>query len=215
MPRADPPLLAPPWHTVAFVSLLLLVPLLALVSEAATPATSERLTAIYLPLIGAQAMLVSLIAIGLRLGRTPFSELLGHAPRVGDLLLGLALALAVFAAQQLWPVPTPSGLLPQTIVERLLWVVVATVVALGEELTYRGYLQRQLTALTRSPVVGVLLQALLFGLAHGERGIGPALWISLIGVGLGLSVRVRGSLWPALCCHGALDVAAGLLPQCV
>lgn len=52
-----------------------------------------------------------------------------------------------------------------------LWIVMALSAGFCEELIFRGYLQRQISDLTDSAVAAVLLQALLFGLAHGYQGI--------------------------------------------
>lgn len=104
-----------------------------------------------------------------------------------------------------------SALLPRTEAERLTWLLVAACVGFCEEVVYRGYLQAQLGALTRSPALGLVLQALLFGLAHLEQGTGVALRIGAYGLVLGLLARRRQSLLPGIVCHIGIDLLGGLV----
>ncbi|HEY0463966.1 MAG TPA: CPBP family intramembrane glutamic endopeptidase, partial [Polyangiaceae bacterium] len=63
----------------------------------------------------------------------------------------------------------------------------------------------------RSPALGLVLQALLFGLAHLEQGAGAASRIGAYGLVLGLLARRRASLVPGIVCHIGIDLASGLL----
>lgn len=103
------------------------------------------------------------------------------------------------------------ALLPSTGADRLGWVLVACSVGFCEEVVYRGYLQTQLTALTRHVSAGVILQALLFGIAHGEQGLLAALRMAGYGLLLGALARFRRSLLPGIACHVGIDLASGLL----
>jgi len=104
-----------------------------------------------------------------------------------------------------------SALLPSTEAERLSWLLVAPIVGFCEEVVYRGYLLVQLSALTRSAALGLVLQALLFGLAHLEQGAGAALRIGVYGALLGLLTLRGQSLRAGIACHIAIDLASGLL----
>jgi membrane protease YdiL (CAAX protease family) len=76
---------------------------------------------------------------------------------------------------------------------------------------YRGYLRVQLGAFTGRPSLGVLLQALLFGIAHLEQGAANAARLGIYGIGLGAVARWRRSLLPVIVCHVAIDVLSGLV----
>jgi membrane protease YdiL (CAAX protease family) len=79
-----------------------------------------------------------------------------------------------------------------------------------EELAYRGALMAWLTR-AAGPVVGLVGQAVIFGLAHtGSDFTGPqlpvVLFIMLAGLVAGLIVRRTGSLWFVIAAHIAFDV---------
>lgn len=113
---------------------------------------------------------------------------------------GLALALGVLGWLPKWP----EGLLA--------WLAVNLLVTcLAEELVFRAFLQRRLSARLGVPW-GLLLTSLLFGLAHLPAGAGFALLAGLAGVGYGLAFHCSGNrLWPAVLLHGALNTLHLLL----
>jgi uncharacterized protein len=90
-------------------------------------------------------------------------------------------------------------------------VIVAASVGFGEELVFRGYLQTQLTAFTGSAGVGIVLQAVLFGIVHAEQGATTAARLAVYGLAFGALARWRRSLLPGIACHAWTDVASGLL----
>jgi len=79
--------------------------------------------------------------------------------------------------------------------------MVAGLSSLGEELLFRGLL---------TPTVGVVLSALLFGLAHQMRG--PSRWVwagwaTGVGLGLGTIFALTGSLVGPLLAHAIVNAA--------
>ena len=79
-----------------------------------------------------------------------------------------------------------------------------------EELAYRGALMAWLTR-AAGPVVGLVGQALIFGLAHtGSDFTGPqlpvVLFVMAAGLAAGFIVRRTGSLWFVIAAHIAFDV---------
>ncbi len=97
----------------------------------------------------------------------------------------------------------------------LIWLAFALAPALGEELMFRGFLQR-LLALRWSGAVAVLGSAAVFGAAHLDVVHGAA--AGMLGAYLGAVAQRSGSLRPTLLCHVAnnsLAVAgsSGLLPE--
>ena len=78
-------------------------------------------------------------------------------------------------------------------------VALALLSALGEELLFRGLL---------APWLGLLPQALLFGLAHQIRGPSRWIWIgwaSLIGLALGSIFQLSGSLLGPIAAHALIN----------
>lgn len=213
-------LLAPPWHTRALVALLLAVPLAGLaLPTGVVPAASGL--ASYLPIVLVNTALGAYVA---RLGllSSILSSLLGKgwdSPRraLTDSLLAIGLALVVVgldaALVSAWRAPesvASHALLPRTTAERWLWPLLATSIGVSEELVYRGYLQQQLSRLSASHALGVLLQALLFGIAHAEQGGAVVARFALYGVLFGCTSLARGSLLPSIVAHVGLDAYAGL-----
>ena len=139
-----------------------------------------------------------------------------EARALADAGVGIALWMGVvgagFVAARLFGASHPDleALLPSTGLERVAWAIVAILVGVTEELVYRGYLRVQLAALTRSAWLGVVLQALLFGVAHLNQGVRAAVEITLDGALFGAVAYWRRGLAPCIACHVATDLLAGL-----
>ena len=78
---------------------------------------------------------------------------------------------------------------------------------------YRGYLQTQLTALTGRLSLGILLQSVLFGIAHLEQGGVAGARFAFYGCVFGGLARWRRTLYPGIIAHIAIDLASGLLAR--
>ncbi|HKY39397.1 MAG TPA: CPBP family intramembrane glutamic endopeptidase [Polyangiaceae bacterium] len=79
-------------------------------------------------------------------------------------------------------------------------LAIATLSALAEELVFRGLLL---------PWVGLLPQALLFGVAHAQLS-GPSRWVwvawaSVVGLALGAMFQLTGSLLGPMLAHGLIN----------
>ena len=73
--------------------------------------------------------------------------------------------------------------------------------AVGEELLFRGVVQRIFARATRSPQLGIWIAAAVFSAIHGQfEGFLPRL---LLGAMLGYLVFWTGSLWSAIAAHAA------------
>ena len=104
-------------------------------------------------------------------------------------------------------------MLPQTPTEMILWCLMSLTAGFCEELIFRGYFQRQFTALTQSVIGGIVLQAIAFGGAHGYQGWKLMLSIAIFGTTFGLLARWRGSLRPGMIAHFVQDAMGGLLAR--
>ena len=100
-------------------------------------------------------------------------------------------------------------ILPQSAVELLPYLALATTAGLCEEFLYRGFAMAVLAQAGFQAWVVVLLSSALFGLAHSYQGRGGMVMTLLIGLILGTSRMVYGSLVPAIFWHSAVDVVAG------
>ena len=87
----------------------------------------------------------------------------------------------------------------------------------AEEVLFRGYLQQQLAARFKSPLIWMLLPSVLFGLAHyspntyGSNTWIVVLWAGIFGI-LAADLTARaGTLGPAIAMHFATNISALLL----
>lgn len=88
-------------------------------------------------------------------------------------------------------------------------IVIAALPALGEELLFRGILQKYFTSVFKNPHFGILLSAVIFSAIHFQFfGFVPRF---LLGALFGYLVYFSGSLWTAIWAHffnNALAVTA-------
>ena len=85
-------------------------------------------------------------------------------------------------------------------------VLVAVFAGIGEELFFRGVLQRLFIKLFKNPWVGILVTAFIFSAIHLQfYGFIPRF---ILGILLGLLYWYSGSLWPAIIAHFIYDAFA-------
>jgi uncharacterized protein len=85
-------------------------------------------------------------------------------------------------------------------------IMVAVFAGLGEELFFRGVLQRLFIKLFKNAWAGILVTAFLFSAIHLQFfGFFPRF---VLGILLGLTYWYSGSLWPAIIAHFAYDALA-------
>src|SRR6185312_1530228 len=208
--------IAPSWHTAALVALIVGVAsagtyLAGHGGEARVPTSAGRLAA-YVPMVLVPWGLLVYVA---RVGR-PRSALRGLLGArwgrgvFGDIVWGAIVFAVVEAAEAAFasyvrarggPAPEDLAFLPRTAGEHLIWIAVAMSTAFGEEVVYRGYLQTQFFAWSRSRAFAVVVQALLFGLAHAEQGATTAARYAMYGAGLGVLALARRSLLAGILGH--------------
>jgi hypothetical protein len=107
--------------------------------------------------------------------------------------------------------PVLGQLLPDTPMEKVVFVLLSASAGVGEEMAYRGFLIPVLAMVMGSGWGAVLLSSAAFGLLHayqGWLGIGRT---SVIGVVYGTAFFLSGTLWPAVLAHAILDLVAGIL----
>lgn len=102
-------------------------------------------------------------------------------------------------------------LLPQGRNEMWAWTAVALTAGICEEALFRGYLQRQFIAVTKSVPAGIILSAILFGAGHGYQGIARAFQISVLGLLAGILAYRCKSVRPGMIAHAAQDILGGLI----
>ncbi|SFS88568.1 hypothetical protein SAMN04488040_2262 [Sulfitobacter marinus] len=96
-------------------------------------------------------------------------------------------------------------------------LVAVLVQASAEEIVFRGYVQQQLAARFKSPLVWMVLPSFLFALGHylpseaGENALIIALWAGVFGMLMADLTARAGSLGPAIAVHFCNNVSAILI----
>jgi uncharacterized protein len=212
------------WHTLLFVAFLLGVGLLQYQPRLTLPAAQlPHLVTVYIATIIYEWLLVGYVWLfGLRRRRVSIAEIVGGKWQrwadfwrdigvallfwivVSGVLAGLSYALH-FSGEE-----AAKFLLPRTPLEMAVFVVLASCAGFCEEVVFRGYLQRQFLAWTRSVVAAVALQALVFGAAHLYQGPKAVVVISVYGGLFGVLAAMRKSLRPGMIQHVGQDAVSGL-----
>jgi membrane protease YdiL (CAAX protease family) len=109
---------------------------------------------------------------------------------------------------------TVDSLLPKSLLEILVWIGVSITAGICEELAFRGYLQRQFHALG-GPVVAVIGQGLVFGLAHAYQGWKNVVVICALGILFGILAAWRKNLRANILVHAWADIWGGWLQMLV
>jgi len=92
-----------------------------------------------------------------------------------------------------------------------LWLTVAwTLAAFGEELVYRGYILNRVADIFMKPPtgfwIGVLVNSLLFGLAHAYQGIVGVIMSILFGLAISVVyLWNERNMWTCILFHGIYD----------
>jgi len=222
----NPRPVAPYWHMGILLAVLALITIGGSVfqHQGGTGSDSSHPSRIplYLSLIAAEWGLFRFAVKGSGMSGTTLAQLIGfNWKQIRGLPLDFLLGVALWGAWELlemtWANLFGAGnaasiqsLLPRAPIEIALWIAVSISAGICEEVAFRGYCQRQFAALTRSRWLGLLLQALVFGVAHGYQGYQSCIRIVLYGVSLGLLAFWRKSLRPGMLGHACADIVAGV-----
>ena len=219
-------LLASRRHTLVFLAILAAVAAWGAAAQGrfrgGAPALSDaQKWAAYASVVAIQLLLVRYVAVGIRRTGRTLRDLLGDvsmAPRrvAVDVLLALGflaashflsplLAAALGRGEGVGRVIGPSG--PAQIAA---WIVVSFAAGIGEEISFRGYLQGQFARMTSSLPAAVLLQAAAFAVPHLYQGWRAAVGAGVYGLAFGVLAATRGSLRPGILAHAFVDVVGGI-----
>lgn len=100
---------------------------------------------------------------------------------------------------------TPRALTPKGPAEFLLASVLVVVVAIAEEIIFRGYLILRLKAVTGSAVAAAILSSIVFALGHGYEGTAGVVTVGFMGLFFALVYLSRKSLVAPIVMHFLQD----------
>jgi len=104
-------------------------------------------------------------------------------------------------------------LLPKNGMEKAVWIVLSLSAAFCEEVLYRGYLLQRFRQLTGSALAGVMLQAIVYGVAHAALPWAIVIGVTCLGLIFGGVAVLQRSLVPGMLLHAAFDVLAGVVTR--
>ena len=179
---------------------------------------------IYLTTLAGEWLMFALVVMGVLRANVPMSAVTGRPWRNwGSLLIDIAIAagfwvLAIVVLEVLSRLLRTTGigadlraLLPHSVADRVLWVLLSVSAGICEETIFRGYLQRQLIVLMHSRLAGILLAAAAFGAAHIYQGARMVALISVYGAMFGALADWRRSVRPGMIAHAWHDAFTGLV----
>ena len=220
-------LLAPWWHTLILVGVLLLASLNGTRGKHPLAAASGSKLPEYIATMIWEWMLVGFIWLGSR-KRIRLSELIGGRWATWeDFFLDLVFAGAFWGCAlfvlggtahlmhldqggQMEAMRKSLGFLaPGSRLELAVWFCTSITAGFCEEIIFRGYLQRQFAAMGNSMLIGVLLSAAVFGASHGYEGAARMFLIMIFGLMFGLLAWWRKSLRPGMIAHAWHDSLSG------
>lgn len=234
-PGQETPQIAPLWHTIALIAVLLFFSLSGAHSQAEAVQRHGRVS-LYISTMLFEWALVAFIWLGTRMRRVSLREIIGgrwSTPE--DALMDVAVAMGYWIAalmvlaaakfalglasfnqtenlKQVQQMKQTFGfIVPQGIKENIAFIALTISAGFCEEVIYRGYLQRALAGLAGSVAVGVVAQAILFGASHGYQGVRYMAVISVYGLMFGLLAWWRKSLRPGMMAHFWQDFLSGFL----
>ena len=175
-------------------------------------------------------VLLAYVWVGMRRQRLTLAEITGgrwKSPEdvlldlavAGGFWIGAAVVLGVVGyalglagqAQQADTLKKVGFLAPANAGEIVIWLGLSATAGFCEEIIFRGYLQRQFIALTRSSVIGILLAAAVFGASHGYEGPARMVQIGVFGLMFGVLAHFRKSLRPGMIAHAWHDSFSGIV----
>jgi uncharacterized protein len=106
--------------------------------------------------------------------------------------------------------PAVLALFPHTTVEVLVWLVVSLTAGIVEEVLFRGYLLRQLTAWTGRTSVAIAALSILFGAIHLYEGLPAVVALTLLSVLYCIVTLYRGNIRAVMIAHALQDFFAGV-----
>jgi membrane protease YdiL (CAAX protease family) len=102
----------------------------------------------------------------------------------------------------------PSFMVPTGAGQIALALLLLVVVAVSEEVIFRGYLIRRFAALLRNPVAALVLSSAIFALGHGYERSGGVAGVGILGLIFGAIYLWRKSLIAPMVMHFIQDFIA-------
>lgn len=225
--------IAPWWHTVALIAVLLLVSALGTGKHPSEVSTRVKITQYAFTMVYEWVLLL-IVWWGVRMNGGKLRDLVGGrwqhfedvlmdcALAAGFLMAWLLIAVAISAAfGQIDPKQTSHQLdearktlgflAPRNGLEMTGFILLSCTAGICEEVIFRGYFQKQFQSWSGNAAIAVLAQGIFFGAAHGYEGLKKMSLIAVLGILFGTLAYFRKSLRPGMIAHSSFDILQGLI----
>ena len=219
------PAVASAYHTVGLLVAVVAVSVLAAISGGmsdwmTTLARPRARLLLYMQMVFVQWVYVGYVWIGTRRSSISLRSLIDSSKLdvsrwlryLGVAIGGFVLWLAIGAGLSSFLRPSAddlrnlSQMFPRGPMESALWVIFSLSAGFSEELVYRGYLLRQFRALSGSALGALLLQAVVFGVAHLVLPMALVVSVVILALLLGGLAIWQKSLVPGIILHSAIGL---------
>lgn len=216
-------LIAPIWHTVVLLIILLGLSALSARFGSTAPMASSKHIASYLVTMIMEWLIFGFIWFGVRRRGVRMPDLIGGSwPTWKSIVRDLGVAIVFLVASNILlalverllktaPNLAVRKLVPHGLAESAVWILLSLTAGICEEVIFRGYLQKQFGIIARGALAGILIQAVVFGAAHGYQGWKLMLTITVYGCLFGWLAQWRQSLRPGMLAHFLQDGVTGIL----
>ena len=211
------------WHTVVVLAAIMALMLWGRfhAEQMRSMANPDRIGS-YKRILLSEWLTLALVLVGVRLhGSSLFAVMGDRWHSVRRFLRDAGIAIVFLVAMIFFTSITGSHgdagdratqfLLPQGRREIALWIALSISAGICEEAVYRGYLQKQFMAMTSSVPAGIILSAVVFGLAHSYQGLTRVLTIGVMGAMGGLVAYWCRSVRPGMMAHALQDVLGAFI----
>jgi membrane protease YdiL (CAAX protease family) len=220
-------------HTIIFLVIVVVVMVAGFSAQQRQTASGELVDShrhvipVYISVTALNWLLVFFVWRGVRRRGGTFRSLIqGRWSNAREVMRDVGLAvcfwgLLLAATWGLDRIPSLHGtksldiLLPKSALEVGVWLMTCASAGFCEEFVFRGYVQRQLLALSGNSLTAVIGQAVIFGAMHAYQGWVSTARIVVIGVLFGVLAAWRGTLRVGMIAHAWYDLWAGWLSRVV
>jgi uncharacterized protein len=185
---------------------------------------ADPITDLYYPTIAVQLLTLALVVIATRSERVNLADIGLHRFTRWTVLQGVVFLIAanmlLYLLQVAISVESPgsfseiTAIIPKTTYARLVWVILCAIVAVSEEMAFRGYILTRVTRIAGGRSwVGVLVATIAFASGHLYQGLGGFAVIFVYGLMFAGLYLYTGSLLPGMVAHFLQDAMLLLVPD--
>lgn len=213
--------IAPVWHTCFLIAFIVVLAIGGVIYH---PSSPPRAVPFYLGAIAFEWLLFVYIWWGLQFRQYPLSSLINRGRITWpqrDLVYGIGLWIIWYAIEGLVEIGltaahviksgSPGTVFPHGPVQITLWITMAASSGFCEEIAFRGYLLQQFSRWTGSVIIGIILQAILFGIGHTYLGARQVILIISSGALLGIFAAWLRNIRPLMVTHAWADIFGGII----